>query len=133
MLATSKPEGFNATALGDLGVHVLSSSWNHAQTDAQPSMVLPTEQHTHMDALAVEVSVGRPWMADCANTLTRTSFTGIANVISKRPIHATQDGGLVIDPSAMEVNQPYALHLPSVTIWAVKDDTGDVVFYSPEE
>ena len=133
MLATSKLEGFNATALGGTGVHVLSSFWNHAQADAQPSMVLPTEQHTYIDALAVEVSAGRPWMVDCANILMRTSFTGIANVISRRPIHVAQDGGLVIDPSAMEVNQPYALHLPSVTIWAVKDDTGDVVFYSPEE
>ena len=133
MLTTSKPEGFNASALGEPEVHVLSCFWNHAQANAQPNMVLPREQPTYIDALAVDVSAGRPWMFDCANTLTRTAFTDIANVALRRPIHATQDGGLVIDPSAMEVNQPYALHLPSVTIWAVKDDTGDVIFYRPEE
>ena len=133
MPATSKPEEHNTATLGEPEVHGLTSFWNYARAEAQPSVVLPVDQHTYMDFRTVGVSAERPLMVSCAGVPMRTSFMDIGNVLSRRPIHATQDGGLVIDPSAMEVNQPYTVDLPGVTVWAVKDDNGDVVFYSPEE
>ena len=133
MPATSKPKELSTATLGELEVYGLTSFWNYAKAEAQPSVVLPVDQHTCMDVRTVGVSAGSPLMVSCANVIVGTSFMDIASVMSRRPIHVTHDGGRVIDPSAMEVNQPYTVDLPDVTVWAVKDDTGDVVFYSPEE
>ena len=133
MPATSKPEEHSTATLGEPEVYGLTSFWDYAKAEAQSNVVLPVDQHTYMDVRTVGVSAERPLMVSCAGIPMRTSFTDIGNVLSRRPIHSTQDGGLVIDPSAMAVNQPYTVDLPGVTVWAVKDDTGDVVFYSPEE
>ena len=133
MLTTSEPEQLSLDKMGRFERNAAPSMWNLAIAEVQAGMSLSVEQDSYMDTRTFALSTGNPWMIDCANSLTRTAFTDIAKVLPRRPIHATQDGGFVVDPSAMEVNQPYVLDLPGVTVWAVKDDTGDVIFYSPDE
>jgi hypothetical protein len=130
MLATSRTVEFSAVSLRERDSYVATSIWDH--TLAQPGTVLLSEQDTYINPRIMEVIAKAYQIAYCDSTLTGTSFTSAEGALPRRPVRATDDGGVVIDPSAMEVNFPYPVNLAGLKIWAVKDDTDDVVFYELE-
>ena len=132
MFATSRAEGFSTIASEDLNACITGSLWNSIQSRPENAL------HFH-PAEETQESRTSPWgMAACAgayqmshfdNRLVGAAVASENGILPKRPFYTMEQGKMVLDPSAMEMNVPYCLDVFGAKIWAVKDSTDDVVFF----
>ena len=61
--------------------------------------------------------------------LVGAAFTNDDYILPKRHVYTMEGEKLILDPSVMEVNAPYCLDVFGARIWAMKDDSDDVVFF----
>ena len=65
----------------------------------------------------------------CGSILGGAACTNDDYILPKRQVYTMEEEKLILDPSVMEVNAPYCLDVFGARIWAMKDDSDDVVFF----
>ena len=131
MLVSSRAVGFTNVASEELSTCKNESPWNRIQLISYSMGYVDSDENTQ------ETHAG-PWIVGaCARSQQinhfylnpSVAFTSENVVLPKRPLYTMEEGRMVIDPSAMDVNVPYCLDVFGETIWALKDDSDDVIFF----
>lgn len=132
MLAISKADGFSTIASESLHACITEPLWNSIQSRPENSPRIYSSEE-------IQESCTGPWvMATCAGAhqinhygvhLIDVAVASENGILPRRPFYTMEEGKMVLDPSAMEINIPYCLDVFGAKIWAVRDSADDVVFF----
>ena len=115
------------TAISELLPTCVNGVWGG---NIMAGSIVHKEQESHTAIVGAPACMMALLKTHCGVELAGTiAMTNREITLPNRPVYTMEEGKLVLDPSIMEVNTPYHLDVFGTSIWAMKDDSDEVVFF----